>query len=306
MRERHSRRRGGERRRLIFLLMLGLFSFPAGGAGGNEAEKKGEAMGRLHVYTQPEGAVVYIDGEKVEETSPVKAGVAPGRHELRVEREGYRPETRTVEATAGEATTVMLILAPLPEQAATDRREANQGGYFLAGPLSFRIITSDISLGSSVNEAEQKLQQVERTAPGLTLTLRYVQPLGKRRFLIVDTNYLDARLSAENVSFPAPQGKVDKIELLLFRGGVEFSVAPNAVDFFVPYIGAGVNYTILRDARHTGWLGSDNQEEFIGYTLKAGFFWNSRYHLVFGAEYQYHWSYPMEDYMILGMIGYQF
>jgi opacity protein-like surface antigen len=99
---------------------------------------------------------------------------------------------------------------------------------------------------------------------------------------------------------------VDRINLLFFRAGLDFSIAPNAFDYLLPYFGAGISYGVLEDADKNNWLSGDNQEEFLSYTLKAGFIFNPRTHLVVGGEGQYHWSYALEDYMIVGTVGYQF
>jgi len=83
---------------------------------------------RLSVTSQPEGATIRLDGKSLG-TAPIAAVVIPpGRHELRVEKKGYAPSIRRIDAVAGEPIDVrarltrmatpgeiMPIAAPDPE-----------------------------------------------------------------------------------------------------------------------------------------------------------------------------------------------
>jgi serine/threonine-protein kinase len=83
---------------------------------------------RLSVTSDPGGATVRLDGKTIG-TAPIAAVVVPpGRHELRVEKKGYAPSVRRIEAVAGEPIDVrarltrvaatgeiMPIVAPDPE-----------------------------------------------------------------------------------------------------------------------------------------------------------------------------------------------
>ncbi len=57
--------------------------------------------GRLSVSSRPWG-YVYVDGERVGETPRRNIEVAPGRHVLRIEQEGFRPYEQEFEIAAGE------------------------------------------------------------------------------------------------------------------------------------------------------------------------------------------------------------
>ena len=48
-------------------------------------------VGELEVKSKPSGAKVYMDGKEVGESPVVLSGVVPGRHQIRVIKEGYDP-----------------------------------------------------------------------------------------------------------------------------------------------------------------------------------------------------------------------
>jgi len=261
--------------------------------------------GVVQVYSEPAGAVVYVDGVPARDRTPLELRLTPGTHEIRIEMDGYNAETRSLEIGRGGKRRVAALLRPKPEQAAQDRKASFEGGYINAGAVMMRVITSDVMLGATVAQVEVGFRDEFATAPGLAIQLRYIQPLRDRAFLIVDTSYLDARLHASNVKFPDPVNNVDKISLLLFRGSLELSVGPNYIDYLLPYVGGGFSYTVIEDTDKAGWLGGDNQVQFTGYSVKAGMIWNSRHHLVLNLEGQYHWAYDLEDYMIVATLGYK-
>lgn len=62
-------------------------------------------------------AEVLIDGERVGFTPLERHLVGPGRHQVRVEREGFRPHEQTRELLTGEHATLEVALAPLPGDA---------------------------------------------------------------------------------------------------------------------------------------------------------------------------------------------
>src|SRR4029450_7565125 len=65
---------------------------------------------KLRVVSDPANAVVRVDG-KAGGTTPLEAAeVAPGRHEVRLEREGYSVASQTVNGRAGETVEVSLRL----------------------------------------------------------------------------------------------------------------------------------------------------------------------------------------------------
>jgi serine/threonine-protein kinase len=65
---------------------------------------------KLHVTSDPAPAVVRVDGQAVGTTPLESFDVAPGRHEVRVERRGYAPAGQTVEGRGGQTVEVSLRL----------------------------------------------------------------------------------------------------------------------------------------------------------------------------------------------------
>ena len=57
--------------------------------------------GLLSVNAIPWGSV-YLDGQRIGNTPQSDRTVAPGRHRLRVEREGYRPYDRVIDVASGQ------------------------------------------------------------------------------------------------------------------------------------------------------------------------------------------------------------
>jgi TonB family protein len=70
---------------------------------------------RLTVRSEPDGAMVSVDGRVIGMTPLDQALLGPGRHEVRVERRGFRAQTRRIEAGAGQPLLVALRLEPLVE-----------------------------------------------------------------------------------------------------------------------------------------------------------------------------------------------
>ena len=67
---------------------------------------------KLRVVSEPPNAVVRVDGKAVG-TTPLEAlELAPGRHEVRLERRGYAAATQTVEGRGGQTVEVSLKLEP--------------------------------------------------------------------------------------------------------------------------------------------------------------------------------------------------
>jgi TonB family protein len=70
---------------------------------------------KLRVLSEPANAVVRVDGKPVGTTPLDSLEVAPGRHEVRLERQGYSAASQTVNGRAGEAVEVSLRLNPQPQ-----------------------------------------------------------------------------------------------------------------------------------------------------------------------------------------------
>jgi TonB family protein len=77
----------------------------------------------LRVTSDPPGALITVDGARVGATPLETIPVTPGRHEVRVEMKGYRPQVTSVHARAGrkESIHARLVAAPAPTPS-TDAR----------------------------------------------------------------------------------------------------------------------------------------------------------------------------------------
>jgi TonB family protein len=67
---------------------------------------------KLRVVSEPANAVVRVDGKAVGTTPLDSLEVAPGRHEVRLERRGYAAATQAVEGRGGQTVEVSLKLEP--------------------------------------------------------------------------------------------------------------------------------------------------------------------------------------------------
>ncbi len=80
-----------------------------------EAERKSQALKTrpswLTVTTTPGGASVAVDGQAVGGPTPTTVPIRAGVHALLVQRAGFSPESRVVEARFGRALVVVLDLA---------------------------------------------------------------------------------------------------------------------------------------------------------------------------------------------------
>jgi hypothetical protein len=92
------------------------------------------AGGTLRITTDPSGAEVELDGVAVGVTALTLSGVAPGRRMVRVSRSGFRAESRELEITAGETTTLHLTLSATLAPV-TPRRRAPSGPPLPPPPL---------------------------------------------------------------------------------------------------------------------------------------------------------------------------
>jgi len=69
-------------------------------------------IAKLRVRSEPPDAVVRIDGQPVGNTPLDSIDLAPGPHEVRLERRGFSPASQAIEARAGETVEVSLRLDP--------------------------------------------------------------------------------------------------------------------------------------------------------------------------------------------------
>ncbi len=64
----------------------------------------------LSVDSTPPGADIYLDGARIGKTTPARMAVAPGKHTLRLSKEGYQDVTTSPELRAGEPFTYATAL----------------------------------------------------------------------------------------------------------------------------------------------------------------------------------------------------
>ena len=87
--------------------------------------KAGSGPGRLSIRLKPLSAsvrvsalvggkmvkaTVYLDGKRVDQTPAALAGIAPGRHQLKLVREGFRPKVRSLNLRPGQKLSLALGL----------------------------------------------------------------------------------------------------------------------------------------------------------------------------------------------------
>jgi len=71
-------------------------------------------VGNLMAQSTPRGAAVYVDGDRVKETTPAMLkGIAVGRHTVRFELKGYTPDEQTVDVVRGKVAEVTGQLTQL-------------------------------------------------------------------------------------------------------------------------------------------------------------------------------------------------
>ncbi|PYQ49372.1 MAG: hypothetical protein DMF78_18390 [Acidobacteria bacterium] len=72
---------------------------------------------KLRVHSEPPDALVRVDGQPVGTTPLESSSLAPGHHEIRLERRGYAAASQKVEARAGDVVEVSLALERLRAEA---------------------------------------------------------------------------------------------------------------------------------------------------------------------------------------------
>jgi formylglycine-generating enzyme required for sulfatase activity/diacylglycerol kinase family enzyme len=76
--------------------------------------------GSLHITSDPSGASIYLDGEKLGQTPFDATGLSQGKHALRFEKEGYPPHEKTTMIKAGEKTALPVALSKIWVEPVTD------------------------------------------------------------------------------------------------------------------------------------------------------------------------------------------
>lgn len=67
-------------------------------------------VGALALHVQPDGATVSVDGATLDAPLPSPLFLEPGQHSLKVEADGYTPQTRSVTAKAGGSAELEVAL----------------------------------------------------------------------------------------------------------------------------------------------------------------------------------------------------
>ena len=49
----------------------------------------------------PDGADIFVDGRKMEQKTPARVDLQAGKHEIRVEKENFEPQQRSISAGDG-------------------------------------------------------------------------------------------------------------------------------------------------------------------------------------------------------------
>ena len=75
-------------------------------------DMSGRVTGSMYIDSRPRGARVMIDGRFVGTTPFRVPGLAAGRHEIRLELDGYRAATQAVQVTPGRESRVAMTLDP--------------------------------------------------------------------------------------------------------------------------------------------------------------------------------------------------
>jgi serine/threonine protein kinase len=118
--------------------------------------KKAETgTGEVFVKSEPSGAEVTVDGESLEDPTPVTAGsLTPGEHAFRVDKEGYLEAERTVTLEDGDETelnvqlkpeTISLTVESDPEEASFELVDTETGEIVADGETPKTAETLDAS-----------------------------------------------------------------------------------------------------------------------------------------------------------------
>ena len=127
-------------------------------------EKTGESEAVISVVSVPSDAEVVVDGLK-KGFAPVKVSVAPGAHQLVVERSGYSQRTLNINALAGFKVTVVVKLASLPMEEQDEQGEVEEAKVMIEiseTPTGFLRVREEASASS---------KEVAQVSPGDTFVL---------------------------------------------------------------------------------------------------------------------------------------
>jgi len=69
--------------------------------------------GRLRIYSNPSGAAVTLDGQRINGMTPMEVDVSPGRHAVAIEMQGYQMALEEFNMSGGAGHTVNVSLIPV-------------------------------------------------------------------------------------------------------------------------------------------------------------------------------------------------
>ncbi|MGF1511962.1 MAG: PEGA domain-containing protein [Myxococcota bacterium] len=73
------------------------------------------STGVIELVTKPSGARLFIDGQVQEQNTPARLTLPVGQHTLRVEKEGFEPQTMAIEIQEGDGGRTDIDLVPVSE-----------------------------------------------------------------------------------------------------------------------------------------------------------------------------------------------
>jgi PEGA domain len=68
--------------------------------------------GAIDISSQPSGAKIYVNNS-YQSTSPIYLQLKPGKHTIKADKEGYKPESSTVRILSSQQTPVSFVLGYL-------------------------------------------------------------------------------------------------------------------------------------------------------------------------------------------------
>ncbi len=110
-----------------------LVTAKAAAAGGTISSREGNAS-RFTFTSSPEGALVRIDGEAAGLT-PLTVQLPPGSHDVRASKEGYSPQTFTVDAVEGVDKQLQFQLLPAPKAEPVAPKSSPGRPFVIAGAV---------------------------------------------------------------------------------------------------------------------------------------------------------------------------
>ena len=143
------------------------FTIAQGSAASSGAAPLGKEKATLVAEIDPEQAEVYLDGKLVSASSPKELNleVSPGKHELKVEKRGFKPHTQTLDLTGISVKYVTVKLEPIsspPSGKATLvlEIEPDECDVYLDGKLAnFTASRKVISIELSPDKHELKVKK---------------------------------------------------------------------------------------------------------------------------------------------------